>query len=98
MLKNIFEKKRKDASPTRKETPPLTADALLQKAQQSLTRLRMLQPSDPEAFPLVNEASRYGDSTLAARSVCFVTAQALLFDLKMLHLAYCCVLSSAHLT
>jgi hypothetical protein len=60
MLNNIFEKKRKDASPTRKEAAPLTADALLQKAQVCLTRLRMLQPSDPEAFPLVNEASRYG--------------------------------------
>lgn len=36
------------------------AHTLLSLAQDALQRLRVMQPTDTEAFPLLNEASRYG--------------------------------------
>lgn len=36
------------------------AHKLLEMAQDGLQRLRVMQPTDAEAFPLLNETSRYG--------------------------------------
>jgi hypothetical protein len=43
----------------------LDADQLLSNATKLLSRLRAIQPSDPEAFPLLNEASRCGKLLLS---------------------------------
>lgn len=68
MLKTIFDKKR-NASPVKKDgkaDKPLDANQLLEKAQSNLQALRVMQPSDPEAFPLVNEPTRYGTAPASA--------------------------------
>jgi hypothetical protein len=65
MFKNLFGTDKRAGSP-KPEAGKLTsakADAhqLLAMAQDSLQRLRVMQATDPEAFPLLNEASRYGE-------------------------------------
>lgn len=63
MLKDIFKRhgspnKGQHKQAVEKKQPD--AHQLLVLAQSTLSKLRMMQPSDPEAFPLVNESSRYG--------------------------------------
>lgn len=70
MLKDIF---KRNASPSKgssrqaADKKQLDANQLLSLAQTSLSRLRIMQPSDPEAFPLVNETSRYGKEAVQRR-------------------------------
>lgn len=65
MFKDIL---KRNASPSKgspkqaADKKQLDANQLLSLAQTSLSRLRIMQPSDPEAFPLVNEASRCGEN------------------------------------
>lgn len=44
-------------------SPKQDAHQLLSLATDQLQRLRVMQPTDPEAFPLLNEASRCGESS-----------------------------------
>lgn len=64
MFKNLFggDKRASSPKPDGKQLSAQKLDAhqLLSLAQDSLQRLRVMQPTDPEAFPLLNEASRYG--------------------------------------
>lgn len=64
---------------------------LLAAAQSALQRLRVMQPSDTEAFPLLNEASRYG------RAGCAMTATTLA-QLAGLHTTACHIPRSLLLT
>lgn len=49
----------KNRSPERK----MDVQSLLALSQSLISRMRMLQPSDPEAFPVLNECTRSGTST-----------------------------------
>jgi hypothetical protein len=65
MFKNLFGTDKRAGSPKPDGKPAAAsskADAhqLLGLATDSLQRLRVMQPTDPEAFPLLNEASRCG--------------------------------------
>jgi hypothetical protein len=55
MFSNIFGGGRRAASPKRQ-----SKEDLLRAAEQTMRQLRAMQPSDPEAFPVLNECSRLG--------------------------------------
>jgi hypothetical protein len=74
MFKNLFGTDKRAASPKPEAGKPASSKAdahqLLSMAQDSLQRLRVMQATDPEAFPLLNEASRYGEPS--SRGVCWL--------------------------
>jgi hypothetical protein len=65
MFNKLFGADKRSGSPKPDGKPPASpkkdAHQLLSLAQDSLQRLRVMQSSDPEAFPLLNEASRCGE-------------------------------------